>query len=58
MGMFRKKKCPKCNGIDLGMIKKPSKLMIGLKGTFVKEFFNPTKNLNICRSCDFSWEDR
>lgn len=58
MGLFGKKKCPRCDSTKLKVLKKPNWLETGLKGRIIAEWLHPTKNLNVCRECGFSWEDR
>jgi len=55
------KKCPRCDSKKLKMVK---------PGFFRRNFIDPglpawtlgmmkpAKNLNVCRDCGFSWEDR
>jgi len=60
-GLF-KKQCPKCDSKNIKTVK-PS-LWGKWKEAFEKVFFplsilkKPTKPLNVCRDCGFSWEER
>jgi ribosomal protein L40E len=63
MGLFREKKCPKCDSKNLNKVKpslsKRAKrgsmfLLVGPLALMMKE----PKTLNVCRDCGFSWEDR
>lgn len=59
------KKCPKCDSSEVKIVKE------SFIADFRRSLFNfmfpirfltghakKPKNLNVCRSCDFSWEDR
>ncbi len=57
-------KCPRCNSTNLNVVK-PSSNSKALPGSMFL-LFGPLglagakipKNLNVCRECGFSWEDR
>lgn len=59
MLFFGKKKCPRCDSTNLNKVKpgfwaKHSFASIALFTGAGKQ----PKNLNVCRNCGFSWEDR
>lgn len=56
--MFFGKKCPSCDSRNIKTIKGPSALKTALRGRILSEWLHPTKPLNVCRDCKFSWEDR
>ena len=56
--LFLGKKCPKCDCRNINTIK-PSivkRTFEALDWTTI--FRGKSKNLNVCRECSFSWEDR
>jgi len=62
-GLFRSfglgKKCPRCGSLRLTEVKPDfySKYMAASTMLWAGAGQKP-KNLNVCKSCDFSWEDR
>jgi len=63
--MFFSKKCPKCGGKQVNVVKETfvQDLMRNLHNVmFPIRFFTghgkKPKNLNVCKDCAFSWEDR
>lgn len=58
--MFGKKKCPKCDSTNLNKVK-PSlwtKFWDLQWQAWTFGIRKPSKTLNVCRDCGFSWEDR
>ncbi|HCC25078.1 MAG TPA: hypothetical protein DEP85_06185 [Holosporales bacterium] len=63
--MFFKKNCPKCGGSQINVVKetfiedfKRSLFNLILPIRFFTGHAKKPKNLNVCTSCGFSWEDR
>lgn len=63
MGFFGKKKCPKCDSVNLNKVKQGLFSQAGRASVALLFFpfsllFKEQKPLNVCRDCGFSWEDR
>lgn len=63
--MFSKKKCLKCNSKNINVVKesfgadfKRSLTNVAMPIRFLTGAGKKPKNLNVCRDCGFSWEDR
>lgn len=63
--MFFSKKCPKCDSQEIKAVKESFaadfrrnlfNLMMPIR--FITGHAKKPKNLNVCKSCGFSWEDR
>lgn len=52
------KMCPKCDSKNINVVKAKSWLTSALRGRYFHELFNRSKDLNVCRDCGFSWENR
>jgi predicted Zn-ribbon and HTH transcriptional regulator len=63
MGFLFGKKCPKCDSHNIKVVK-PGLMRRAQKGSAFLVFgplallMKDPKNLNVCRKCGFSWEDR
>jgi hypothetical protein len=57
--MFGKKKCPRCDSKNINIVK-PSAMakFANLQKRAVFPWTQKLKNLNVCKACGFSWEDR
>lgn len=54
------KKCPRCDGRNINVVK-PSLFKKWTEGSthlFTLGLSRMSRNLNVCRDCGFSWEDR
>lgn len=58
LGFGSKKKCPKCDSKNLNVVKKKNWMTSALRGQYFHELFNRSRDLNVCRDCGFSWEER
>ena len=61
--MFKKRKCPKCGSRNLNKVavsswKKAQKASMFLLFWPLALLMGRAKDLNVCRDCGFSWEDR
>jgi len=56
-GLF-KKKCPKCDSKKIKIMKPSLMKRISESMDWTTIYRGKTKNLNVCRDCGFSWEDR
>lgn len=57
---FFKKKCPRCDSTNLNKVK-PSlwrKWQDASLQLWTLGIRKPSKTLNVCKDCGFSWEDR
>lgn len=61
--MFRKKSCPKCDSQNLNKVKPGNgnfmnRLFVAFAFAPLLLFMKKARDLNVCRDCGFSWEDR
>lgn len=53
------KKCPKCDSKNLNVVKPGFlKHLMQQNVAIYHPGLQPSKTLNVCRDCGFSWEDR
>lgn len=63
--IFGKKKCPKCNGTNINVVKESmidnmrrSALNVAIPVRFLTSRGKKPRDLNVCQDCSFNWEDR